>query len=552
MKNNSKRIQFKDPAILLREGSSTYYSLEYIDDAGVRTLLDPNEITLESLDNSIVTIDHSNKIIANKTGNTLVKASYQGLTDYISVEVKSKAASQIFVDPLYDSSLTITGHAPGNIHLYALTSQNYNTITNPDGSFKIELEKPLKANSNVNLWYDYDELGLADAPQGADYLTEKVLRDTVAPKPPVITNIDEETYVMQGFTEPNATVSVSANAIQNSVRSGLQQTNAMSSSSSSFSVKPMNAKLFSTKTKLNTTQNTVLKNVITTKADKNGKFKLSIKGLNDTGYVNTTATDLVGNKSKPTVAKLIDKTPPTAPVVNPVSDITTIVTGKAEPYALVNIIKDNKLISSKRVSSNGKYSITIPKQKVGTLLSVTAKDNSNNSSKATIIKVLKAPAMPSINQLTNKSTIITGKAQAYTTVIVKNGSKNIGSTTVNNKGAYSLKIKPQPADSKITVIVRNKYGVTSYPKSISVKDVISPQAPLVSSFTTNSKTISGNSEPYATIKIYKKNSLLASTTVTKSGTWSVKISPQSKNTILTIYSYDKSNNRSVATIKKVN
>ncbi|WP_258523695.1 Ig-like domain-containing protein [Priestia megaterium] len=53
-------------------------------------------------------------------------------------------------------------------------------------------------------------------------------------------------------------------------------------------------------------------------------------------------------------------------------------------------------------------------------MSVTAADAANNTSKATTVKVSDKtpPAAPSVNAVTTKSTAVTGKAEANSTVTV--------------------------------------------------------------------------------------------------------------------------------------
>lgn len=432
-------IEFKDPAIYLREGSSTYYSLEYINDFGEKSLLDPEEFQLESLDENVLTIDSTNKIVANKAGNTLVKATYYGQTDYLSVEVQEKSTSLISVETLYDSSRTIKGTAPAGATVFGFVGKEYQTVVNDDGTFSFEIDDPLKANTFIHFM-------LKD---GADYLFESVIRDTVAPKPPTITEIDEITSEVEGITEANALITIIAD--QNSV------SNSNLSVKSTLSILPRSSNSTSGKT------------TFTTKAGKDGKFKLSLKGMSGLGFFKATSTDLVGNKSKPTRSKLLDTKAPTAPRVFTFCDISTSVNGVAEPNAKIHVRKNGKLISNSTASKNGAYSVKVPKQVAGTLLSVTATDASNNISKATTVKTLKAPKSPTVNKVTYKSKTVTGKAQPYTTITVKYGSKVLGTSKVNSKGLYTVKITPQKKGSKLSVYCKNGLGATSLPGITTVK-----------------------------------------------------------------------------------
>ncbi|WP_430509762.1 Ig-like domain-containing protein [Gottfriedia solisilvae] len=443
-------IEFKDPAIALREGNSTYYSLEYIDQYGKRSLLDPEEFKLESLDQNVITIDSTNKIVSHKPGNTLVKATYNGLIDYLSVEVKEKSTSKISVETLYESSTVIKGTAPAGATLHVKAIKAYQTIVKEDGTFVIELDEPLQANTlpSFMTWTE-------DAIEGeqAHYLFESVIRDTVAPKPPTITEIDESTSVVEGITEPNATITISAN-----------QTTTMATSSSTTS-----RSLSSSNGQLNPFGGTTSgKTTFTVKASKDGKFKLSLKGMAGKVF-KATATDLVGNRSKPTNSKIADTKAPSVPRVYTFSDASPALTGVTEPNAKVHVRKNGKLIGNVLASQSGGFSVKVPKQTVGTVLTVTATDSSNNISKATTVKTLKAPKSPTVNKITSSSKNISGKAQPYTTIIVKNGSKVLGTNKANRNGQFSVKIVQQKKGTKLSVVSKNSLGAVSAPTVITVK-----------------------------------------------------------------------------------
>jgi Zn-dependent metalloprotease/subtilisin family serine protease len=82
-----------------------------------------------------------------------------------------------------------------------------------------------------------------------------------------------------------------------------------------------------------------------------------------------------------------DKTPPSAPKVNPVTDKDSYVVGKAEAYATIFVKVGSSQIGSATAAETGDFKVKIPLQKAGTVLSVTAKDNAGNLSKATTVKV---------------------------------------------------------------------------------------------------------------------------------------------------------------------
>ncbi|NGY80314.1 hypothetical protein F6Y02_39605 (plasmid) [Bacillus megaterium] len=68
---------------------------------------------------------------------------------------------------------------------------------------------------------------------------------------------------------------------------------------------------------------------------------------------------------------------------------TTIVTGTTEVSAKITIKVGKTIIGNGVADKTGKFKITIPKQKTGIKLSITAKDVANNESLVRSITVVK-------------------------------------------------------------------------------------------------------------------------------------------------------------------
>jgi uncharacterized repeat protein (TIGR02543 family) len=105
------------------------------------------------------------------------------------------------------------------------------------------------------------------------------------------------------------------------------------------------------------------------------------------GTYTVKVTDNAGNIT--TVKFTIDKSAPTAPIVNKVTTKTTKVTGKAEAGSAVVIKVGTKIIGTATADKDGNYTVSIAKQKAGTNLNVTAKDKAGNVSAATKVTVTK-------------------------------------------------------------------------------------------------------------------------------------------------------------------
>lgn len=80
-----------------------------------------------------------------------------------------------------------------------------------------------------------------------------------------------------------------------------------------------------------------------------------------------------------------------------------------------------------------------------------------------------APKTPSVNSLRTTSTKVTGKAEAGSKVYVKAGNKIIGSATVSKKGTFSVAIKKQKVNTKLSIYSKDKSGNVGKAKVITVK-----------------------------------------------------------------------------------
>ncbi|MEE6451397.1 Ig-like domain-containing protein [Gottfriedia acidiceleris] len=161
-----------------------------------------------------------------------------------------------------------------------------------------------------------------------------------------------------------------------------------------------------------------------------------------------------------TIKFTIDKTKPTTPTMNTVSDQSTTITGTAEAGSTVKLYINSKFQKSTIAASNKSYKFTISKQKSGTTVSVTATDKAGNVSATKSLKVLDKtpPALPVVNKVTSKSKTVTGSAEKYASVKIYRGSTLIGQSSVNSSGKFSVSIKVQKANTYLKVYVIDKSG----------------------------------------------------------------------------------------------
>src|SRR5690606_29419720 len=112
-------------------------------------------------------------------------------------------------------------------------------------------------------------------------------------------------------------------------------------------------------------------------------------------------------------------------------DKSTAITGIAEPESQVSVKSGNSELATVKADADGKFSISIPKQKAGTKLTLTVTDAAGNVSEGKVITVLDttAPTVPTVDKVTDKSTAVTGTGEVGATISIKSGSTELGAAT---------------------------------------------------------------------------------------------------------------------------
>ncbi|WP_214849766.1 Ig-like domain-containing protein [Exiguobacterium sp. s138] len=282
----------------------------------------------------------------------------------------------------------------------------------------------------------------------------------------------------------------------------------------------------------------------TTTADENGEFSVSIPSQKLGMKLSVTATDLAGNSSEPSEIIVEDGTPPPPPQVNELNESSRTVSGRTEPYATILVMIRSSIVALIQADGEGFYEVGINNQVARTRVTVAAQDAAGNRSLDTdvFVKDIIPPGPAWVFEVTDKSTVITGKAEAYCEVMVREGTKYISGSRVNSDRSYEIYISPQKGGTKLNVVVVDNDGNMSEPTEIVVKDTTAPSAPRVNKVTDLSATVSGISEVNSRITIKSGKKVIGEGLTGKNGAFSVKIKKQKANAELFVYATDKAGN----------
>ncbi|WP_257130952.1 Ig-like domain-containing protein [Bacillus pseudomycoides] len=73
-----------------------------------------------------------------------------------------------------------------------------------------------------------------------------------------------------------------------------------------------------------------------------------------------------------------------------------------------------------------------------------------------------APLAPAVNAVTDKDMVVTGTTAPNSIISVKSGLTFIGKGKANSQGVFSIAISVQKAGTKISVMVRDSAGNSSF------------------------------------------------------------------------------------------
>ncbi|WP_168193778.1 Ig-like domain-containing protein [Lysinibacillus sp. SGAir0095] len=227
-----------------------------------------------------------------------------------------------------------------------------------------------------------------------------------------------------------------------------------------------------------------------------GTYTLSVPAQKPGTELKVVSLDGI-DESEMVITKVKDITPPKQPVVNPVNNKTTAISGNAEPLSTISAKILDKVYTGK-ADATGKFTISIPGQNYGTLVVLTVIDSAGFKSiekKMTVTRV--APNLPIVNTATNTAPFVSGKTERYATVIVNIGSRSY-TAKADATGSYKVTIPVQNSGTAVKVSVKDSAGAYSLPRTVTVARV-APNSPIVNPVSNNAGYVTGKTEKYALV-----------------------------------------------------
>ncbi|MBC6152208.1 hypothetical protein HB834_11145, partial [Listeria booriae] len=324
--------------------------------------------------------------------------------------------------------------------------------------------------------------------------------DQTAPTAPSVSNVYTSSTSVTGTTEANATVSVKVNGTE----------------------------------------------IGTAQANSSGTYTVTIPEQAYDTPLEVTAQDIAGNISDATTVN-VKQAPITTPAINPLTTKSTTASGTGEAGSTLTF-KANGIEYTTTVTSDGTWSVTIPKQAANAVVEATSVLNGVSSAKATATVSYEGPNTPVLDNVTNTSTRVTGTGDPGNTITIKVKPSNISySGTVDVFGEFSINIDTPDAGATVEAVAQDSTGTISPKATKTVLDVIAPDAPSVNAVKDTDTVISGTGEANCDVAVKLPSGGIIEGRTNSEGAFSITMPKQAIGAHIEVSLTDEAGNKGAAT-----
>ncbi|MBC2327144.1 Ig-like domain-containing protein [Listeria booriae] len=218
-----------------------------------------------------------------------------------------------------------------------------------------------------------------------------------------------------------------------------------------------------------------------------------------------------------------------APTINAMTDEDTVVAGTGTANKHVRIELADGTILTDEVGTDGKYSVTIPKQSAGAIVKVALYDGEGNvSPDASTTVTANTVVAPTINAVTTDDLVVKGTGISGATVTVTIAGQD-RTAIVGQDGNYSVTIPAQAVGTEITA-KQSLNGKTSDSVSTTVIQG-TVAAPTIDTVATDDTTVKGTGINGATVTVKIGSNEYTATVA--NNTYSITIPKQAFGTEIT-------------------
>lgn len=410
------------------------------------------------------------------------------------------------VEPLSDKSTTIKGatDADATIRITKDGSTIAEGTSMANGSFEFPIPAQMAGTIlNITAIDSFNRISAE---------TTLTVKDETAPDAPTIQQIDDQSIEVKGTAEANATITAKANGtilgsgtadenghyqfainvlaagtvvevtaadaagnVSQPATVTVKDTTPPASPGTTTKLTDQSKQLAGTAEPGATIEMLVDDKVMSaTKAGPDGKFTLNwTTALTAGTKVWLTAIDPSGNRSVAAGFTVQDVTAPYLWIdwIFPPTTTNPVVKGKAEAGATLQVWVNGEIIATSTALENGTFSITIPAQPKGTIVTVVAMDAAQNQSSQTI-EVLEIdntpPLPPAVDEINILSMAVTGRTEPNSTIkVIASNQTYFG--TADENGYFSIVIPKQPLNDTVFIWAIDQHQNESPMVTVQVK-----------------------------------------------------------------------------------
>ncbi|MBC1334480.1 hypothetical protein HB820_04165 [Listeria booriae] len=294
--------------------------------------------------------------------------------------------------------------------------------------------------------------------------------------------------------------------------------------------------------------NVVLRNgneeIGTGTVDANGNYSITIPKQT---YGSTITATVTANSLTSTTNQVVSQGTLITPAISNLTNQSTTASGTGEAGSTLTF-KANGIEYPTTVTSDGTWSVTIPKQAANAVVEATSVLNGVSSAKATATVSYEGPNTPVLDNVTNTSTRVTGTGDPGNTITVKVKPSNISYRgTVDVFGEFSINIDTPDAGATVEAVAQDSTGTISPKATKTVLDVIAPDAPSVNAVKDTDTIISGTGEANCDVAVKLPSGGIIEGRTDSEGAFSITIPKQAIGAHIEVSLTDEAGNKGAAT-----
>ncbi|MBC6298617.1 immunoglobulin-like domain-containing protein [Listeria booriae] len=440
--------------------------------------------------------------VSQKISNLVPGQTYKISVDY---RVSSTTLGTDYTATPNAFGFTLSDWQPGTTNTLAgsaITATGYLGYNNSDRNWKNFSYSFVATKDTINFKsVQYPLSSIAGREMVSQFKNISVINtDQTAPTAPAVNEVFTNSTSVSGTTEANATVSVKANGTE----------------------------------------------IGTAQANSSGAYTVTIPEQAYDTPLQVTAQDIAGNISDATTVN-VKQAPIATPTINPLTTKSTTASGTGEAGSTLTF-KANGIEYPTTVTSDGTWSVTIPKQAANAVVEATSVLNGVSSAKATATVSYEGPNTPVLDNVTNTSTRVTGTGDPGNTITIKVKPSNISySGTVDVFGEFSINIDTPDAGATVEAVAQDSTGTISPKATKTVLDVIAPDAPSVNAVKDTDTVISGTGEANCDVAVKLPSGGIIEGRTNSEGAFSITIPKQAIGAHIEVSLTDEAGNKGAAT-----